>query len=247
MSLPPDDSENQSYNRLNSGSARFRPQTAWGLPAQTTSRRALGNSSINTISSGTDSAARRPGSASSPSVQSSTASSWVSAFPAISQTSRTNNSRHNSSASSSTASFTPLQLGLQQLASTQQQSSPRSRTNTPSSNSALASSTAAATGASQVGGGGSGGSGGGLSKTGNFSPASSAHGLNSPTNTTFERNPFSSSNLASGGTGQSSVSKITVTQIFLLLGSITEKEGKVKWEAQAEAIRKVRNLYIPSR
>lgn len=36
-----------------------------------------------------------------------------------------------------------------------------------------------------------------------------------------------------------SVSKIVVTQVFLLLGSITEKEGKAKWDSQADAIRKV--------
>lgn len=38
------------------------------------------------------------------------------------------------------------------------------------------------------------------------------------------------------------MSKIVIAQIFLLLGSITEKEGKAKWESQAEQIRKVRTL-----
>lgn len=35
------------------------------------------------------------------------------------------------------------------------------------------------------------------------------------------------------------MSKITAAQIFLLLGSITDKEGQDKWDSQAHAIRKV--------
>ena len=38
---------------------------------------------------------------------------------------------------------------------------------------------------------------------------------------------------------QSSLSKISATQLFLLLDTLSEKEGKAKWEAKAEKIRKL--------
>jgi CCR4-NOT transcription complex subunit 1 len=41
------------------------------------------------------------------------------------------------------------------------------------------------------------------------------------------------------GGGQSSVSKISVTQVLLLLDSFSDKDGKAKWESKADQIRKV--------
>ena len=42
--------------------------------------------------------------------------------------------------------------------------------------------------------------------------------------------------------GSSSVNKIVVAQVYLLLGSIKEDKDRTKWEQQAEQLRKVRNL-----
>lgn len=54
-----------------------------------------------------------------------------------------------------------------------------------------------------------------------------------------DRSTYSGSTTPGSSSALSSVSKIVATQIFLLLGSITDKEGKAKWETQADAIRKV--------
>jgi CCR4-NOT transcription complex subunit 1 len=59
--------------------------------------------------------------------------------------------------------------------------------------------------------------------------------INSPTG-------FSSDKVTAGtgiSTSQSSFTKISVAQVFLLLDSITEKEGKEKWDTKAAQIHKV--------
>lgn len=145
-------------------------------------------------------------------------SPFTSTFSSVVNASR-NNARGSYSASPSASPFSP-QTGSY----SSQILSPRSRTITPSSNLASVPTTAAQ-------GGGSGG-------RNQFSPLPQQT-LSSPTNNTFDRSGFTGSNSTPTNSGQSSVSKIVATQVFLLLGSITEKEGKAKWDSQAEAIRKV--------
>lgn len=124
--------------------------------------------------------------------------------------------------------FTSLQSGSQQHATTL--SSPKFRAHTPSIGSHLASATGSA-----PGGGGTGGGGGGPgSSRGVFSPLSSGTTVNSPTG--FASDKPGSTNAHSS---QSSLTKISIAQVFLLLDSITEKEGKEKWETKAAQIHKV--------
>ncbi len=206
--------------------------SAWGLPAPGTSaRRGLTPLSTNLGSSSGES----PGlghlhNSSSP-------SPFTPSFSSVLNSSATNDHLRNPYQSSASTFFTP-QSGSQQAPPGPLFLSPRSRAITPSTNPHSASSAAASATASQGAGGGSS-SGGGSSRTQTFSPSLQQHSLSSPTTNTFERSPYPGSNSSSAGSGQSSVSKIVVTQVFLLLGSITEKEGKAKWESQAEAIRKV--------
>jgi CCR4-NOT transcription complex subunit 1 len=56
--------------------------------------------------------------------------------------------------------------------------------------------------------------------------------VNSPTG--FADKPGSSIS-----SGQSSLAKISIAQVYLLLDSITDKEGKEKWETKAAQIHKV--------
>lgn len=208
-------------------------QSAWGLPAPgTNARRGLTPLSTNVGSSSLDSSGRPTHTSPSP---------FTSSFSSVLNSSTHNeNSRSPFPPSTATSSFPTLQSGSQQAPLGQLLLSPRSRAITPSSASYSASSAAASTTASQIGGVGSSG-GGGSSRTQTFSPPLPQHSLSSPTSNTFDRSPFNASNSSSVASGQSSVSKIVVTQVFLLLGSITEKEGKAKWDSQAEAIRKVSN------
>lgn len=203
--------------------------SAWGLPAPgTNARRGLTPLSTNLGSSSLESSGR-PGHISS-------SSPFTSSFSSVLNSSTPNETSRPSYPSSVAASIFPsLQSGFQQAPSLL---SPRSRAITPSSTPYSASSAAASTTASQAGGGGSGG-GGGSSRHHTFSPPLPQHNLSSPTTNAFDRS-FTGSVSSSAASGQSSVSKIVVTQVFLLLGSITEKEGKAKWDAQAEAIHKVR-------
>ena len=168
------------------------------------------------------------------------ASSFLPTFSSIvNSSSGAGHSRNIISApSSSNSPFPPLQSGSQQAVSSQQVLSPKIKTITPSSQSGLVSSIAAPATATQGGGSGGGGGAGG-SRSQNFSPALTQPSLSSPTSNTFERSAFTGSGSSSAVSSSSSVSKIVVTQVFLLLGSITEKEGKSKWESQAEAIHKV--------
>ena len=241
MSFPPlqpprDPTPSGEPKSSSSGSARPR-QSAWGLPAaQSRSFRGLAPLSTN-IAATSDAGARRADPSASPSAGNAVGSPFAGPFPSTSNPLSRLSSRNTSSISSSSSFFPPLQAGSQQLPAGQLLS-PRLQANTsfPTSNSA--SSAAASTTASQGGGGGSS-SGGGPSRPVGFSPSLSSHGVTSPTASTFDRNPFGSSNTPRAGSSESSVSKIVVTQVFLLLGSITEKEGRAKWESQADAIRKV--------
>ena len=208
---------------------RGQQQSAWGLPAP---RRGLTPLFTNQTSSLDSAPAKNSSSSSSSSPFASTFSSVVN--PTV----QDQNSSHLSF--SSRSSFPSLQSGSRQGQSGQLHSSPQTRAITPSSIPHLASSAAVSATASQAGGGGSGG-GGGSFRNQTFSPPL----VTSPISNTFDRSTYSGSNPPSTSSSQSSVSKIVNTQIFLLLGSITEKEGKAKWEAQAEAIRKVHCTHTP--
>lgn len=213
-------------------------QSAWGLPPPGTSaRRGLTPLATDLGSSSVESSNRPAATAASPSPFTSTFSSILS-----SSSGRGNINRVTSSASPS-SSYPPLQSGSQANPSLL---SPRSRAITPSSISHPPSSAAASSTASQIGGGNSSGGGGG-SRSQTFSPSLPQQNLSSPTSNTFDRSTGQGlASSVSNLTGSSSVSKIVVTQVFILLGSITEKEGRAKWESQAEAIRKVRPAEIPS-
>jgi CCR4-NOT transcription complex subunit 1 len=211
-------------------SVRGQP-SAWGLPAPGTSaRRVLTPLSTNLGSSVEISGPGRLHNTSSP-------SPFTPSFSSVLNSSVTSDQIQNPYPSSASTFFTP-QSGSQQASTGHLFLSPRSRAITPSTNLQSTSSAAASTTASQGAGGGSS-SGGGSSRTQPFSPSLQQHSLSSPISNTFERSLFPGSNSLSTGSGQASVSKIVVTQVFLLLGSITEKEGKAKWESQAEAIHKV--------
>ncbi len=208
----------------NSGSRVERTQQSpWGLPPPASGvQRVPGRLSTDLGTSSIDPSGPPTNNITSPSTFTSTV------LAAINSSTR-NNGRSSYSASPSSL-FAP-QTGSQQ-STTSQILSPRSRAITPSSSSNLASAAASTTAAQ--GGGGSGG--GGSSRNQAFSPSLPQQTLSSPTTNTFDRSAFSAPNPASTNSG---VSKIVATQVFLLLGSITEKEGKAKWESQAEAIRKV--------
>ena len=239
MSFPPLQPSSNSVSSgdskpSNPGSVRPR-QSAWGLSAPSTSRRGLTPLATN-VPSSSDASVVRPD-PTSPSTGAAAASPFAPSFSSVLHSAnRAAGARNHSSSTASP--FPPLQAGSTQqppAPSGQPLSSPRSRATTPFSTSILASSAAGSTTASQ--GGGSSGGGGPNTRGAAFSPSLSTHSLTSPTNSTFDRGPLGSSSQSSS---QSSVSKIVVTQVFLLLGSITEKEGKAKWDSQAEAIRKVR-------
>ena len=230
---PPHPSAQNSVASHTTKSSGVRPLTrtqhsAWGLPGSVAGAgRALTPLSTDLNSDSTN-RPRNPPSASSilPSF-----SSVVNSSPGASY------SRNNpSNSTSSNSPFPPLQTGSQQANSNQQILSPKNKTITLSSQSGLVSSVAAPATATQAA---LSGGGGGGSRSQIFSPSLTQPSLSSPTSNTFERSAFTGSGSSSAVSGSSSVSKIVVTQVFLLLGSITEKEGKTKWESQAEAIHKV--------
>ncbi|KAJ5591192.1 transcriptional regulator family: CCR4-Not complex component N.t1.c1, partial [Penicillium hetheringtonii] len=123
--------------------------------------------------------------------------------------------------------FTALQSASQQ---TQSLSSPKFRAHTPSAGSHFPSTTSSITGGGSTGGGGGPGSSRGVA----FSPLSSGTTVNSPTGFASDK-PGS----AAAHSSQSSLAKISIAQVFLLLDSITEKEGKEKWETKAAQIHKL--------
>lgn len=207
-------------------------QSAWGLPPPGTfARRGLTPLSTDLGSNSLESSNR-------PLAHPASTSPFASSFSSVLTSSTSTSSKRATASTSPNSSYPPLQSGSQQPQATPSLLSPRSRAITPSSTSFLPSFAAASSTASQAGGGSSGGGGGSRSQT--FSPALSQQNISSPTSSTFERStaqlPLPPS---SGLAGSSSVSKIVVTQVFILLGSITEKEGRTKWESQADAIHKV--------
>jgi CCR4-NOT transcription complex subunit 1 len=123
--------------------------------------------------------------------------------------------------------FSSLQSGSQQSA--QSLSSPKFRAHTPSAGSHFSSATGSIPGVGGTGGGG----GPGSSRSAAFSPLSSGTTVNSPTGFASDK-PGSTAH-----SGQSSLAKISIAQVYLLLDSITEKEGKEKWETKAAQIHKV--------
>ena len=231
MTFPsPHPSAQNSVTSNATKSSGVRPLTrtqhsAWGLPGSVAGA-GRGLTPLSTdLNSESSNRSRNPSSA-SPFLPS--FSSIVNSSPGIGQ------GRNSlSTSTSSNSPFPPLQTGSQQASNNQQILSPRIKTVTSSSQSGLVSFTPAPVIASQGGGGGGG------SRSLTFSPSLTQPNLSSPTSNTFERSTFTGSGSSSAVSSSSSVSKIVVTQVFLLLGSITEKEGKVKWESQAEAIHKV--------
>ena len=246
MSFPPlhpprDTSASSDSRSATLGSTRPR-QSAWGLSAsQLQSRRDLTPLDTN-FSAPSDANGRRSETLTNPSASNNLGSPFAAPLSSTANPLSRLTGRNTPSISSSTSPFAPFQSGSQQLPSSQLLS-PRSRTNTPFPAATSASSAAASTTASQ-GGGGGGSSGGGQSRPATFSPSVSTHAVSSPTASAFDRNLFASATPTSAGSSQSSVSKIVITQVFLLLGSITEKEGKAKWESQADAIRKVGHIFL---
>ncbi len=243
MTFPPPhpSSQNSIASSTNKapGARLARPQpSAWGPSAQPSgARRGLTPLSTNVAPpSSLGSPSRRLNTSDNTSATSPFASTFSSV---LTSSSRLANSRNNSSSSSSASPFATLQSGSQQLPPSQLLSSPRVRAITPSSNPHLASSAAASTTASQGGGGGGSSGGGGASRNATFSPSLSQTSVNSPTNTTFDRGATTTSVSNTNSNNSASVSKIVIAQIFLLLGSITDKEGKTKWESQADQIQKV--------
>lgn len=232
-------------------------QSVWGVPPQGPApRRGLTQLATSNLDQGQNSNlglnSRRAGAASSPGPQSSVTSPSTTTFSSVlTSSNRLHPGRQNSSNPSNPSSaspFTPIQAGSQQQSSYQSgpsRSSPKPRTVTPNLSYYLASSTA--TNTSQGGGGGSGGGGGAATtRSAGFSPSLSGTNIASPTNFSFDRSAIQSSGSGSSGSGQSSLSKISTAQVLLLLDSISEKEGKAKWDSKAEQIRKVSRLIASS-
>jgi hypothetical protein len=114
-------------------------------------------------------------------------------------------------------------------------SSPRSRTISP-----LQSASGSASFAHQ--GPGAAGGGGGLAtglRSGAYSPSLTGSGVGSPIALKYERSPSVSSNPGSAASAQSSFSKISATQIVLLVDTITEKKGKADFESKLDKINQV--------
>ena len=198
-------------------------QSVWGLPAP---RRGLTPLSTNLNSSHDPTSSTR--NSSSPSPFGSTPSA------VLSPNASTDPSRHGALSFSSRSSFPSLQAGVRQGQANHSSLASQSRAITPATNSQSTSSAATSATVSQAAGGGSS-SGGGSYRTQTFSPPP----ITSPTSNSFDRSVYSGRSQSSTSASQSSVSKIVDTQIFILLGSITEKEGKAKWESQANTIRQV--------
>ena len=234
-------SENSSASRA----ARVQP-TAWGLSSQQpTSRRGLAPLSTNlTSNTAQGSSFRRATASSSPAPQIPPASPLGTTFSSVlTSSTRLVASRNPSSASSASSPWSLFQAGAQQPNSSQPGqsiTSPRPRTLPPSSH--LASNTGQTNSPQGGGRGGTTSGGGGTSSSrggGTFSPPPSGTSISSPTGFSSDKPTNLGSGTGSSATGQSSLSKISVAQVLLLLDSISEKEGKAKWESKADQIRKV--------
>ncbi|KAJ5601469.1 CCR4-Not complex component N.t1.c1 C-terminal [Penicillium lagena] len=216
---PPHHSAQSSIASGTDKSSSSRPEIgAWGRSSsQSSVRRGLTPLATNLSSSAAPSASAR-GLDAGPGVP--TSSPLTSSFSAV-----LSSTRGLSSGRNAPSPFTPLQPGSSQPS--QSISSPKSRAHTPSGGPHLASV------GSITGGGGSGGGGGpGSSRSVAFSPLSSGTTVNSPTG-------FDKPGSAAAHSSQSSLTKISIAQVFLLLDSITEKEGKEKWETKAAQIHKL--------
>lgn len=238
MTFPPPHSSAQSS--IASGtdkSSSTRPtrsqQSPWGPPvSQSSVRRGL--TPLATNLSNPSAPARGPSQTNSPGPGVSTSSPLTSSFSAVLSSSRGYPlGRNVPSPASTPGPFTSYQSGSQhpQQLPGQSLSSPKNRAHTPSSGSHLASAAG-----SVAGGGGSGGGGGGTgsSRGATFSPLLSGTTVNSPTGF-----PSDKPGSAAAHGSQSSLAKISIAQVFLLLDSITEKEGREKWETKAAQIHKV--------
>jgi CCR4-NOT transcription complex subunit 1 len=241
-------SEKSSASRA----ARAQP-TVWDLPSQqpsstsssSSTRRGLTPLSTNpTSTSAPGLSGRRATASASPAPQNQPASPLGTTFSSVlTSSNRLGSVRNPSSGSSTPSPWSLFQAGSQSSSSShpgQSLTSPRARTTAASS--LLASSTASAN-PSQGGGGGGGTGVGGVSGTsragGTFSPPSSGTNISSPTGFASDKPSTFGSVNASSASGQSSLSKISVAQVLLLLDSISEKEGKAKWESKADQVRKV--------
>ncbi|PTU21663.1 hypothetical protein P175DRAFT_0500547 [Aspergillus ochraceoroseus IBT 24754] len=240
---PPPPSSQSSIASGTDKSSSTRPlrsqQSAWGPPlSQSSVRRGLTPLATNVSSAPNPSVISRGlPQPNSPGPGGSISSPLTSSFSAILSSSRGHPvGRSAPSPASTPAPFTSFQSGSQQHQQPpgQSLSSPKARAHTPSSGSHLAS-----TAGSVAGGGGTGGGGGGTgsSRGATFSPLLSGNTVNSPTG--FP--PDKSGSAASGAAhaSQSSLAKISIAQVFLLLDSITEKEGREKWETKAAQIHKL--------
>ncbi|PYI34070.1 Ccr4-Not transcription complex subunit [Aspergillus indologenus CBS 114.80] len=220
--------------------ARSQQPSAWGpTVSQSSVRRGLTPLATNNLASSSilPSASRGPPQSSSPGPGGSTSSPLTTSFSAVLSSARGLPVGRNAPSPASTpAPFTSFQSGSQQhQQSGQTLSSPKFRAHTPSSGSHLASAAG-----SVAGGGGSGGGGGGTgsSRGATFSPLLAGTTVNSPTGFPSDK-PGSAASGAAAHASQSSLTKISIAQVFLLLDSITEKEGREKWETKAAQIHKL--------
>ncbi|WEW55069.1 CCR4-NOT core subunit cdc39 [Emydomyces testavorans] len=219
-------------------------QLPWGTAAsQNSIRRGLTPLATNISSSSTSgSPSRRPLQSHSPAPSASATSPLTSSFSAVlSSTNRFSVARNNPSPASTPASFAAVQTGSQQQQQqqfSQSLTSPKFRALTPSSVSHLATAATSTTGGGGSGGGGGGGGGGSaVSRGATFSPLLT--GVNSPTGFSSDKPNSASASSAGVSSSQSSLQKISVAQVFLLLDSINEKEGREKWETKAAQIHKL--------
>ncbi|KAE8150549.1 CCR4-Not complex component, Not1-domain-containing protein [Aspergillus avenaceus] len=245
MTFPPPPPSSQSS--IASGadkSSSSRPgrsqQSAWASSiSQSSIRRGLTPLATNNLASSAFPSvpSRGPPQSSSPGPGGSTSSPLTSSFSAVLSSARGHPVGRNLPSPASTPSpFTSFQSGSQPHQQPGQSiASPKFRSHTPSSGSHLASAAG-----SIAGGGGSGGGGGGTgsSRGATFSPLSSGPTVNSPTGFPSDK-PGSAASGAAAHSSQSSLTKISIAQVFLLLDSITEKEGREKWDTKAGQIHKL--------
>lgn len=245
---PPPPSSQSSIASGTDKSSSSRPtraqQSVWGSSSasQSSLRRGLTPLATNNLSSPSSTpsnTSREIPPSSSPGPGASTSSPLTSSFSAVLSSARGLPGGRNAPSPASTSSpFASIQPGSQLHQQHQHQqsgqsvSSPKFRAHTPSSGSHLASTAAVAGGGIGGGGGGTGSSRGVV-----FSPLSGTT-VNSPTGFPSDK-PGSSASGAAAHASQSSLTKISIAQVFLLLDSITEKEGKEKWETKAAQIHKV--------
>ncbi|KAL4810425.1 CCR4-Not complex component, Not1-domain-containing protein [Aspergillus unguis] len=234
---PPPPSSQSSIASGTDKSSSIRPTRSqpspWG-PSVSQSSVRRGLTPLATNLSNPSVSARGQPQTNSPGPGVSTSSPLTSSFSAVLSSSRGHPlGRNVPSPASTPGPFASYQSGSQQSQQLSGQSlaSPKIRAHTPSSGSHLASAAG-----SIAGGGGTGGGGGGTgsSRGATFSPLLSGTTVNSPTGF-----PSDKPGSAAAHGSQSSLAKISIAQVFLLLDSITEKEGREKWEAKAAQIHKL--------